>query len=108
MSDNPLVVALLKEYKDEALVTRTEAGRIIGKTRDQVAGICNRNKIRPWPKVPKEVTRQRSCCFPVGEPGDEDFHLCGKRKAPGHSLLCEEHIGEHWTPRCKVLHFAPK
>ena len=103
MADNPLVVELLKEYKDEASVSRTEVGRILGKTRNYVAGICDRNDIKPWPKIPKNVVARRDCQFPIGEPGSKEFHLCGKRKAPGHSLLCEEHERSKWVPNGKVI-----
>jgi hypothetical protein len=108
MSDNPLIVALLKEYKDEASLTRTEVGRIIGKTRGQVAGICHRNGIAPWPLVPKEVTQNRSCQFPIGKPATEEFHLCGKQKAPGLSLLCSEHERQKWVPKCEVIPLEKK
>ena len=103
MPDNPLVVELLKEYKDEALLTRTEVGRITGMTRGQIAGICNRNGIRPWLPVPKEVHRRRCCCFPLGHPGEPDFHLCDKPLITAHPFLCEEHEGEVWVPNGKVL-----
>lgn len=108
MPDNPHIVALLKEYKDEVSVTRTEVGRMVGMTRGQIAGICNRHDIKPWPKILKHVVRNRSCQFPIGRPGTEEFHLCGKRKAIGHSFLCEEHRGERWKPVAKVLSFARK
>jgi len=103
MPDNPLLVALLRELRDEALTTRTEAGRMTGRTRGQIAGVCDRNQIIPWPLIPKEIVRKRSCCFPIGQPGEDEFHLCGKQKAPGHSLLCTEHERKKWTPQAKVL-----
>jgi len=103
MADNPLVVALLRELCDEALVTRTEAGRMVGLNRNQIAGICKRNSIAPWPHISKEIIRKRDCCFPVGQPGTPEFHLCGKRKAPGHSLVCAEHEGKKWVPQAKIL-----
>ena len=103
MPDNPLLVALLQEYKDEASLTRTEVGRIVGKTRGQIAGVCNRQGIKPWPSIPRAVTRNRYCQFPIGIPGSAEFHLCDKRKAPGHSLLCNEHENKKWKPECKVL-----
>ena len=104
MSDNPLVVALLKEFKDEALLTRTEAGQVMKLTRGQVAGICNRNGIVGWPSIPKEVHRKRCCCFPLGQPGEADFHLCGKPRITAHPFLCDEHEERVWVPNGKVLH----
>lgn len=105
MPDNPHVVELLKEYRDEALLTRTEAGRIIGKNRDQVAGICERNGIKPWPPIAKEVQRKRYCCFPIGYPGEDGFHLCDRPRTTGHPFLCELHEDETWVPNGKVLQF---
>lgn len=103
MPDNPNVVALCKEYKDEASATRTEVAKMLGKKRGFIAGICRRNGITPWPLIPKVVQRNRSCQFPAGHPGTEDFHLCGKRRDIGNSLLCTGHIGKVWQPECQVL-----
>jgi hypothetical protein len=104
MPDNPLVVALLKELRDEALLTKTEAGKIIGRNRNQVAGTWNRNKtiIGPWPKIPENVKKNRACCFPIGRPGEESFHLCGNPRV-SHPFLCEEHKQRRWIPMAKVL-----
>ena len=103
MADNPLVVQLLIEFKNEASITRTEVGRIVGKTRGQIAGICNRNNIVDWPQIPKLVRLNRCCQYPVGTPGEEGFHLCGKRKAPGHSFLCIAHEANKWRPEARII-----
>lgn len=100
MADNPLIVAVLRELRDEALVTKTEAGRMLGLTRNQVAGICNRNKraIGPWPRVSRSIQEKRYCCFPVGVPETEDFHLCGRKKVSAAGFLCAEHSHKIWSP----------
>lgn len=103
MADNPLVVALLKEYRDERSVSRIEAGRIIGMSRGTVAGICQRNNIAPWPRIKREWRKKRTCQFPIGHAGDADFHFCGKRLDPDHSLLCAQHRGLKWEPKAKVI-----
>lgn len=102
MPDNPNVVALLNEYKDESSLTRTEAGRIIGKTRGQVAGVCDRNGIKPWPRLLPHMFENRGCQFPINQPGTEKFHLCGMFRI-SHPLVCNEHKGKVWQPECRVL-----
>ncbi len=109
MADNPLVVALLRELRNEALVTKSEAGAMIGKNRNQVAGIWNRHKaeIGSWPKIPAKIRKGRDCCFPIGTPGEDNFRLCGNTRV-SHAFLCEEHKGRRWMPMAKVLTFLQK
>lgn len=102
MADNPLVVALLKELKDEASITRTEVGILLGKERGYVAGICRRNGIEPWPQIPVRVLQNRGCQFPLNQPGTEDFRICGMFRE-NDSLVCNEHKGVEWVPHCRVL-----
>jgi hypothetical protein len=102
MPDNPNVVALLKEYRDEVSLTRTEAGRIIGKTRNQVAGLCNRNYIKPWLRPLPHVLKNRGCQFPINQPGTTDFRLCGMFRT-NDPLVCAEHKGKVWKPESKVF-----
>lgn len=106
MPDNPNVVALLKEYRDEASLTRTEAGRIIGKTRGQIAGICQRKGIAPWPVfkggIHAQRIKNRGCQFPIGMPGTDEFRLCGMHRESD-PLLCNEHKGKKWTPNGKIV-----
>ena len=99
MADNPMVVALLKELRNEALLSKTEAAVILGKNRNEVAGIWNRNKdaIGNWPLVPKTVEQNRSCVFPVGVPGTEEFHLCDAKRGR-HPLFCKAHRRKKWAP----------
>ena len=106
MADNPVLVALLIEFMHEASVTRTEAGKIVGKTRGQIAGTCHRSGIAPWPRIPLDIKEKRSCQFPVGSPESDEFHLCGRMKASGHSFLCDEHQHVRWIPTAKVLKFG--
>jgi hypothetical protein len=102
MPDNPNVVALLKEYKDESSIKRPEVGRIIGMTIGQVAGIRHRNRLVPWPQPLPHVITNRGCQFPLGQPGTEEFRLCGIHRE-NDPLLCKEHKGKKWIPECSVL-----
>lgn len=99
MTDNPMVVALLKELRDEALLSKTEAGIIIGKNRNEIAGIWNRHKevIGSWPLIPKTVEQNRPCVFPIGVPGTEGFHLCDADRGK-HRLFCKAHRRKKWQP----------
>ncbi len=99
MPDNRLIVLLLKEYAFEASITRPEAGKVMGKTLGQVAGIHNRNQkaIGPWPKIDPVRRKNRRCQFPVGTPGTEGFHLCGCERK-NHPFLCEAHKEKVWQP----------
>lgn len=102
MASNPLVVALLKEYKDEASITRTEVAKILGKKRGYIAGICKRNGIKPWPAIQKRVLDNRGCQFPINRPGTPEFHICGMFRSSD-KLVCGEHTGKVWVPQCQVL-----
>lgn len=99
MTDNPMVVALLTELRNEALVSKTEAGVIIGKNRNEVAGIWNRNKeaIGNWPLIPKTVEQNRPCVFPLGIPGTAEFKLCDGKRGK-HRLFCTKHRSKTWEP----------
>lgn len=102
MANNPLVVELLKELKDEASITRTEVATLLGKERGYVAGICKRNGIAPWPHIPKQVLENRGCQFPRNTPGTPEFTICGMFRT-GDPLVCSDHKGKVWVPECKVL-----
>ena len=102
MPDNPNVVALLKEFKNESSITRTEVARIVGRKRGYVAGICHRNGIAPWPRLLPHVFQNRGCQFPLGIPGTETFRLCGMFRE-GDPLLCNEHKKAVWKPQAQVL-----
>lgn len=109
MADNPLVVALLKEYRDEASITKTEAGRIMGLNRNQIAGITNRNKekIGPWPELSDARVLNRGCQFPINQPGTPDFRLCGifRQSDP---LCCEDHKKKKWVAEAVVIPMKKK
>lgn len=41
-------------------------------------------------KPKRPIPRAKSCQWPIGEPGDDDFHLCGGNVSGG-KPYCEEH-----------------
>lgn len=100
MTDNPHIVALLKEFASEASITRPEVGILVGLSVGQVAGIHNRHtqKIGMWPKLDPTRRANRRCQFPIGMPGTKDFRTCGEMRAQGDSLCCPVHKGMEWTP----------
>ena len=78
-------------------VTTAEIGRRIGVTKNAVIGKVHR--IGLVPRVVKEApVRRRNvfdfagpvCMWPIGHPGDDDFHFCGGRPAGG-KPYCEHH-----------------
>lgn len=100
MADDKALVALLKEFACEASITRPEVGKLVGKTLGQIAGVHNRNKktIGTWPEIDPTRKKNRRCQFPLGTPGTDSFHLCGKDRAPGNTLVCAGHSRMTWKP----------
>jgi GcrA cell cycle regulator len=41
---------------------------------------------------------ERICKWPIGHPGDQDFHFCGAKSAPGHPY-CAEHASIAYQER---------
>ena len=105
MPDSPQTVALLAYFAQEATVTRPEvAERILGKTVGFAAGVHHRDhllgeheKIGPWPKLDPARRKNRRCQFPIGNPLQKDFHLCGGIRRTD-DLVCTRHVGKTWTP----------
>ena len=97
----------------EILETHWSAGRSareiaekLGVTRNAVIGKANRMGLshssattrrgrrarrgdRGRPSSPFDLT-ERMCRWPIGHPGDADFHFCGGARAPGRPY-CEAH-----------------
>jgi GcrA cell cycle regulator len=78
-------------------VTTAEIGRRIGVTKNAVIGKVHR--IGLVPRVVKEAPAPRRnvfdfngavCMWPIGHPGDEDFHFCGTPPAGG-KPYCAQH-----------------
>ncbi|MGF1606095.1 MAG: GcrA family cell cycle regulator [Rhodothalassiaceae bacterium] len=74
---------------------KTEAKPVIQTkdSQDRPEGTKPKRRKRP---VAKKVTlldlTERMCKWPIGHPGDPDFHFCGKPCQPG-MPYCQEHCG---------------
>jgi GcrA cell cycle regulator len=82
----------------EAGVTTAEIGRRIGVTKNAVIGKVHRIGLTPRVVIEKPPPRRNVfdfvgpvCMWPLGHPGDEDFHFCGSRPMPGRPY-CEHHV----------------
>ncbi len=83
-----------------------EIGERLGMTRNAVIGKANRlglsHKSKSTPARPVIAAdiknramspldlNERMCRWPIGHPGDADFHFCGRARVPGRPY-CEEH-----------------
>ncbi len=103
-------VAKLEELWDQYLST-AEIGRILGTTKNAVVGKAHRlglpkrqSPVRKNKKNPKQVEglirlenlERGMCCWPSGDPNDEDFSFCGKKIYPGRPY-CEDHCKEAYV-----------
>jgi len=105
MSWTDEAVQLLKELWLEGRSAR-EIGERLGMTRNAVIGKANRMGLAhktktPAPRVsaPVETSsraisphelNEKMCRWPIGHPGDQDFHFCGGQRVPGRPY-CETH-----------------
>jgi hypothetical protein len=85
------VVYWLRFYKRLGLVTRAEVGVLLGKTDAELADICDRYDIVPWPKVSDQIKRKRTCCFPLTARGDIKTLLCCAPTDPEDGFVCKVH-----------------
>ncbi len=51
--------------------------------------------------TPMSEPRPDSCQFPFGDPGDPDFHFCGKRRARLDTSYCQQHHDLCYRPNPK-------
>ncbi len=111
-------IAILKKLWDDGLTASqiaTELGE--GVTRNAVIGKAHRLELkgRPSPvksdskkakaKKPKKAAKnsskkvslldltERICKWPIGHPGEDDFHFCGQESLAGHPY-CQNHCAE--------------
>ncbi len=112
----------LKELWDQGLST-AEIGRELGVSKNAVVGKSHRLGLKPRPspisgkapeKAPKpkpkpkakESTRvmdvidlgPQMCRWPFGDPGDDDFHFCGKTSVVG-KPYCEDHCAAAYVTK---------
>ncbi|HYN38867.1 MAG TPA: GcrA family cell cycle regulator [Rhodospirillales bacterium] len=96
----PERIATLIALWNESLTT-TEIGRRLGITKNAVIGKVHRLGLpqrRPTAKDEPEAAdvirldklSADMCSWPVGNPGDRNFHFCGEPSAPG-KPYCSKH-----------------
>lgn len=85
----------------DSSLSASKIGGIIGCSKNAVIGKVRRCKLplrkeplplpQPRPPHPLDLVQPRECCFPIGNPGDEDFHYCRARiETPGRPY-CDMH-----------------
>jgi GcrA cell cycle regulator len=79
-------------------VTTAEIGRRIGVTKNAVIGKVHRIGLTPRVITQKPPPRRNvfdftgpACMWPVGHPGEDDFHFCGEHPIAG-KPYCEHHV----------------
>ena len=94
-------VEVLQAMWAEGRSARDIAERL-GTTRNAVIGKANRlglshmskprpAKVEPKPRAPGSLDlNERMCRWPIGHPGDQDFHFCGNPRIAGRPY-CEAH-----------------
>jgi len=112
----------LKELWDQGLST-AEIGRELGVSKNAVVGKSHRLGLKPRPspisgKAPEKAPKPKPkpkvkessrindvidlgpqmCRWPFGDPGDDDFHFCGKTSVQG-KPYCEEHCASAYVTK---------
>ncbi|HVC55570.1 MAG TPA: GcrA family cell cycle regulator [Stellaceae bacterium] len=84
----------------EGGVTTAEIGRRIGVTKNAVIGKVHRIGLVPRVVIERPPQRRNVfdfngliCMWPIGHPGDEDFHFCGTPPVDG-KPYCAKHAGQ--------------
>jgi GcrA cell cycle regulator len=60
----------------------------MGKTVGKSDGKKTVATLRPW-----------DCRWPIGHPGQDDFHFCGKVRSSKHESYCDDHAKRSVQPR---------
>ena len=84
----------------EAGVTTAEIGRRIGVTKNAVIGKVHRIGLVPRVVTEKPAPRRNVfdfagpvCMWPIGHPGEDNFHFCGGRPVAG-KPYCSDHAAK--------------
>ncbi|MEK7505920.1 MAG: GcrA family cell cycle regulator [Patescibacteria group bacterium] len=98
-------VARLKSLWAEGLSASQIARRLGNTTKNAVIGKINRlGLISSRPKTPTprnggmENLKESSCRWPIGHPGESDFHYCEKKAEPSRPY-CLEHCDMSYQPK---------
>ncbi|MAO91775.1 MAG: global cell cycle regulator GcrA-like protein [Rhodospirillales bacterium] len=92
-------VTLLKGMWTNGYTARQIAEKLGGVTRNAVIGKAHRLGLSSRPQQVKRHTPlpipnvvERHCQWPIGHPGTDEFHFCGKSAVPG-KPYCQAHCG---------------
>ena len=89
-------VTLLRQFWEAGIGT-AEIGERLGMTKNAVIGKAHRIGLKARRASPKRSRARllrlngQSCQWPFGDPGEPDFHFCGKPAMPGKSY-CPDHF----------------
>lgn len=51
-------------------------------------------------RASRKAAGSQSCAWPIGDPGDPDFHFCGEKSVPG-KPYCEAHCSQAYISKKK-------
>ncbi|MFV0430987.1 MAG: GcrA family cell cycle regulator [Alphaproteobacteria bacterium] len=103
------IAELTKLWSQE--LSTAEIGRMLGITKNAVVGKAHRlglpkrqspiKKIAKKPKPKLDLIRLENlehgmCCWPSGDPNDDDFHFCGKPSIPS-KPYCLDHCKQAYV-----------
>jgi len=93
----PERIEMLTRLWEEGITT-AEIGRRIGVTKNAVIGKVHRIGLTPRVITQKPPPKRNvfdftgpACMWPVGHPGEDDFHFCGEHPVAG-KPYCEHHV----------------
>ena len=104
-------IALLRQSWESGLSASEIAKRLGNVSRNAVIGKAHRLRLpsRPSPirarpesspavAAPAPAYGGRACAWPIGDPGEEDFHFCAARAEPGRPY-CAKHCAIAYRKR---------
>ena len=56
--------------------------------------------MRPLPQAPRKSANGPACLWPIGDPGDKDFHFCGRQATQG-KPYCTDHCAKAYITRSR-------
>jgi GcrA cell cycle regulator len=93
----PERIEMLTRLWEEGITT-AEIGRRIGVTKNAVIGKVHRIGLTPRVITQKPPPKRNvfdftgpACMWPIGHPGEDDFHFCGEHPIAG-KPYCEHHV----------------
>jgi GcrA cell cycle regulator len=93
----PERIEMLTRLWEEGITT-AEIGRRIGVTKNAVIGKVHRIGLTPRVITQKPPPKRNvfdftgpACMWPIGHPGEEDFHFCGEHPVAG-KPYCDHHV----------------